>query len=236
MKDIKEELFKAQELISNAIEKLQHIEADKEAPKEIPFPTNNIDKEDLNVAICVGHSRNGDMGAVSCGGINEWTYNKKVAESLKSDLQEYGISSFIVDNYGGTYGSYTSAINWLVKHLKEQKASVAVELHFNAAANQDANGMEMLHWETSRIGLSLAEYVLQGCKKFFPIANSRGVKSLGKGARGATFLRKTHCPAIITEPFFGTNWQDWIMFADQEATLSQAYALGIKQWADEHIL
>ena len=236
MKDIKEELFKAQELISNAIEKLQHIEADKEAPKEIPFPTNNIDKEDLNVAICVGHSRNGDMGAVSCGGINEWTYNKKVAEFLKSDLQEYGISSFIVDNYGGTYGSYTSAINWLVKHLKEQKASVAVELHFNAAANQDANGMEMLHWETSRIGLSLAEYVLQGCKKFFPIANSRGVKSLGKGARGATFLRKTHCPAIITEPFFGTNWQDWIMFADQEATLSQAYALGIKQWADEHIL
>jgi N-acetylmuramoyl-L-alanine amidase len=236
MKDIKEELFKAQELISNAIEKLQHIEADKEAPKEIPFPTNNIDKEDLNVAICVGHSRKGDMGAVNCGGSNEWTYNKKVAEFLKSDLQEYGISSFIVDNYGGTYGSYTSAINWLVKHLKEQKASVAVELHFNAAANQDANGMEMLHWETSRIGLSLAEYVLQGCKKFFPIANSRGVKSLGKGARGATFLRKTHCPAIITEPFFGTNWQDWIMFADQEATLSQAYALGIKQWADEHIL
>lgn len=236
MKQIKEELFKAQELISNAIEKLQDIEADKENPKEIPFPTNSIDKETLNVAICVGHSRSGDMGAVSCGHVDEWTYNKKVAEFLKSDLQEFGISSFVVDNYGGSHGSYTSAINWLTKHLKEQKASVALELHFNAAANQDANGMEMLHWHSSRIGLSLAEYVLQACKRFFPIAKDRGVKGLGKGARGATFLRTTHCPAIITEPFFGTNWQDWIMFADQEATLSQALALGIKQWADEHIL
>jgi len=236
MKDIREELFKAQERISSAIDQLNKIEEDKQRPKAIPFPTNSIPREDLNVAICVGHSRQGDTGAVSCGGINEWTYNKKVAEYLKSDLQEYGISSFIVDQYGGTYGSYVSSMNWLTKHLKEQKASVAIELHFNAAANQDANGMEMLHWHTSRIGLSLAEYVLQGCKKYFPLARNRGVKGIGKGSRGATFLRTTHCPAIITEPFFGSNWQDWIMFADQEATLSQAIALGVKQWADEHIL
>ena len=96
--------------------------------------------------------------------------------------------------------------------------------------------MEILHWHTSRIGLSLAEYVLQGCRRYFPLATNRGVKALSKGSRGATFLRTTHCPAIITEPFFGTNWQDWIMFADQESTLSQAIALGVKQWADEHIL
>ena len=236
MKDIKEDLFKAQEHISSAIEHINELEKLKEKPKAIPFPTNSIPREDLNVAICVGHSLKGDKGAVSCGQINEWTYNKKVAEYLKSDLQEYGIASFVVDTYGGTYGSYTSAINWLVKHLKEQKASVAIELHFNAAANDKANGMEMLHWHTSRIGLSLAEYVLQGCRRYFPLARNRGVKGLAKGARGATFLRTTHCPAVITEPFFGTNWQDWIMFADQESTLSQAYALGIKQWADEHIL
>ena len=236
MKDIKEDLFKAQEHISSAIEHINEIEKLKEKPKAVPFPTNSIPREDLNVAVCVGHSRKGDTGAVSCGGVNEWTYNKKVAEYLKSDLQEYGIASFVVDDYGGTYGSYTSAINWLVKHLKEQKASVAIELHFNAAANDKANGMEMLHWHTSRIGLSLAEYVLQGCKRYFPMARNRGVKGLAKGSRGATFLRPTHCPAVITEPFFGTNWQDWIMFADQESTLSQAYALGIKQWADEHIL
>lgn len=236
MKHIKKGLFEAQESISRAIESIEELEKLKEQPKNIPFPTNSIPREDLNVAICVGHSRKGDMGAVSCGHVNEWTYNKKVAEYLKSDLQEYGITSFVVDNYGGTYGSYTSSINWLVNHLKEQKASVAIELHFNAAASQDANGMEMLYWGSSRIGLSLAEYVLQGCQKYFPLSRNRGAKGLTKGSRGATFLRKTHCPALITEPFFGTNWQDWIMFADQEATLSQAIALGVKQWADEHIL
>ena len=236
MKDIKEDLFKAQEYISSAIEHLNELEKLKEQPKAVPFPTNNIPREDLNVAICVGHSRQGDTGAVSCGGINEWTYNKKVAEYLKSDLQEYGISSFIVDTYGGTYGSYTSAMNWLTKHLKEQKASIAVELHFNAADNEKAEGMEMLYWHSSRIGLSLAEYLLRGCKRFFPLVKNRGIKKIIKGDRGATFLRKTHCPAIISEPFFGSNWQDWITFADQESTLSQAIALGIKEWSDEHII
>ena len=99
MKDIKENLFKAQEHISSAIEHINELEKLKEKPKTIPFPTNNIPREDLNVGICVGHSRKGDTGAVSCGQINEWTYNKKVAEYLKSDLQEFGISSFIVDDY-----------------------------------------------------------------------------------------------------------------------------------------
>ena len=236
MKDIKEDLFKAQEHISNAIEHINEIEKLKEKPT-VPFPTNSIPRDDLNVAICVGHSRKGDTGAVSAGGINEWTYNKKVAEYLKSDLQEYGISSFVVDDYGGTYGSYTSAMNWLIKHLKKEKASIAIELHFNASSNSKANGMEMLYWNTSRIGLSLAEYLLRGCQKYFPLIKSRGAKSRKSGDRGATFLRGTHCPAVITEPFFGTCFEpDWTTFANNEHVLSQAFATGIKQWSDEHII
>lgn len=236
MKQIKEDLFKAQEHISKAIESLQEIEREQERPKAIPFPTNSIPRDKLNVAICVGHSREGDTGAVSCGGINEWTYNKRVAEYLKSDLQEYGITSFVVDQYGGTYGSYVSAMNWLVKYLKEQEASIAIELHFNASDNPKAEGMEMLYWNTSRIGMSLAEYVLRGCQRYFPLIKNRGIKSRKKGDRGGTFLRKTTMPAIITEPFFGTSWQDWITFADQESTLSQAIALGVKNWSDEHVI
>tara|TARA_B100001094_G_scaffold139261_3_gene134716 strand:+ start:6013 stop:6726 length:714 start_codon:yes stop_codon:yes gene_type:complete len=237
MKKIKEGLFEAQESISKAIEALTELERLKEEPTAIPFPTNSIPRDDLNVAICVGHSRSGDTGAVSAGGINEWTYNKKVAEHLKSDLQEYGISSFVVDNYGGSYGSYTSAVDWLVKHLKEQKASIAIELHFNASSNSKAEGMEMLYWKTSRIGMTLAEYLLRGCKKYFPLIKNRGTKKRDTGDRGATFLRKTHCPAVITEPFFGSCWEpDWTTFANSEHILSQALAHGIKNWADEHIL
>ena len=66
MKQIKEDLFKAQEHISKAIESLQEIEREQERPKAIPFPTNSIPRDKLNVAICVGHSREGDTGAVSC--------------------------------------------------------------------------------------------------------------------------------------------------------------------------
>lgn len=42
MKQIKEDLFKAQEHISKAIEALQEIEKEQERPKAIPFPTNSI--------------------------------------------------------------------------------------------------------------------------------------------------------------------------------------------------
>ena len=236
MKQIKEGLFEAQESISKAIEALTELEKLREQPKSIPFPTNSIPREKLNVAICVGHSRQGDTGAVSCGGINEWTYNKKVAEYLKSDLQEYGISSFVVDNYGGTYGSYTSSMRWLAKHLKEQEASIAVELHFNAADSSKAEGMEMLHWHTSRIGLSIAEYILKSCQRFFPLTKNRGTKAIKSGDRGGLMLKTPSMPCCILEPFFGSNWQDWITFADQEGTLSQAIALGIKEWSDEHVL
>ena len=236
MKQIKKGLFEAQESISKAIEALTELEKLSEQPKSIPFPTNSIPREKLNVAICVGHSRQGDTGAVSCGGINEWTYNKKVAEHLKSDLQEYGISSFVVDNYGGTYGSYTSAMNWLAKHLKEKEASIAVELHFNAADNEKAEGMEMLHWHSSRIGLSIAEYILKSCQRFFPLTKNRGTKAIKSGDRGGLMLKTPSMPCCILEPFFGSNWQDWITFADQEGTLSQAIALGIKEWSDEHVL
>ena len=236
MKQIKKGLFEAQESISKAIEALTELEKLSEQPKSIPFPTNSIPREKLNVAICVGHSRQGDTGAVSCGGINEWTYNKKVAEYLKSDLQEYGISSFVVDNYGGTYGSYTSSMNWLAKHLKEQEASIAVELHFNAADNSKAEGMEMLHWHSSRIGLSISEYILKSCQRFFPLTKNRGTKAIKSGDRGGLMLKTPSMPCCILEPFFGSCWQDWITFADQEGTLSQAIALGIKEWSDEHVL
>ena len=236
-KDIKEDLFKAQEHISSAIEHLDALEKLKEQPTAIPFPTNSIPRDELNVAICVGHSRSGDTGAVSCGGVNEWTYNKKVAEHLKSDLQEYGISSFVVDKYGGTYGSYTSAMNWLIKHLKKEKASIAIELHFNASSNSRANGMEMLYWNTSRIGLSLAEYLLRGCQKYFPLIRNRGTKSRKSGDRGATFLRGTHCPACIAEPFFGTNFEPvWPHLATIKTVLAKPLPKELNRWSMENKL
>lgn len=76
-------------------------------------------------------------------------------------------------------------MNWLVKYLKEQEASVAIELHFNASDNTKAEGMEMLYWNTSRIGMSLAEYVLRGCQRYFPLIKNRGIKSRKKEIEAA---------------------------------------------------
>ena len=77
---------------------------------------------------------------------------------------------------------------------------------------------------------------MKKAKKAINTTKNRGTKAIKSGDRGGLMLKTPSQPCCILEPFFGSNWQDWITFADQEGTLSQAIALGIKEWSDEHVL
>jgi N-acetylmuramoyl-L-alanine amidase len=61
-----------------------------------------------------------------------------------------------------------------------------------------------------------------------PQQKDRGIKGKGPRDRGSYFLRKTHCPAVITEPFFGSNQQEWADWGDAQERLAQIYAAGIR--------
>jgi N-acetylmuramoyl-L-alanine amidase len=51
--------------------------------------------------------------------------------------------------------------------------------------------------------------------------------------RGGQFLRGTHCPAVICEPFFGSNQAEWTYFAGHQQELAQVIADGIDDWCGE---
>lgn len=178
----------------------------------------------MKIGICVGHSRRGDSGAVTLWGESEHVYNSKVAKLLQSKLNARGIDSFVIDDYKNS--SYGAGIAYAAKVLRNEGASHAIELHFNSAG-PSAHGAEWLHWETSTGGKRLAEAMRSAFVKAFPTMKDRGLKPKGKGARGSTFLRKTHCPAILTEPFFGSSSKDCAVFKDNEEQLAEAYAAGI---------
>ena len=181
-----------------------------------------------HVIVCVGHSRIGDSGAVSVGGVNEWVYNKDVAEKLCRVLRARGVSSEVISHYPSR--SYSGAMSWLRKEIQKRKGTLAIELHFNAA-HEEANGFEYLYAIGSVRGLLLAQCLLKA--HMLVIGNkqkSRGTTAIKAGDRGYGFLSKVAPPAVICEPFFGSNRADWKLFDHKWGMLADIYATGIENF------
>jgi hypothetical protein len=183
------------------------------------------------VALCVGHSRRLPSGHPEGGAwthdgkFSEWKWNQFIARMVATDLQErHDISAFIVDEYGPQ--SYAAAMHWLGRQLKSLgNIRLAVELHFNSAG-PTANGHEWLHFPGSRQGKLLATELHLAMIRKFPGIRARGVKTPIEG-RGDAFLRRTHCPAVIAEGFFGSNAHDWATISAFPERYAAALAAGI---------
>lgn len=185
----------------------------------------------MKIALCLGHSRriNGkrDGGAVSVGNINEWTYNKDLAEMVADRLDpKYGV--VIISDYEGS--GYTTAMTWLAKHLKELKVDVAAEFHFNSADTSKAHGQEFLHYHSSTKGKYLAECFEGALKRHVPEFTPRGVKGLSSGDRGNEFVKLTSMVSLICEPFFGSSDTDWKIATEKKNQIADAYAEGLTKY------
>tara|TARA_B100001063_G_scaffold3519_1_gene2571 strand:+ start:835 stop:1488 length:654 start_codon:yes stop_codon:yes gene_type:complete len=177
------------------------------------------------VAICVGHSRIGDKGATSVGGVDEWSYNKKVADLLKSHLRHQGVQSVVFDDYPSE--SYSGAMDWLGQSVAKEKCDIAVELHFNSFSSSEAEGYEYLHYHTSDNGRRLAECFRKAHSETFDVQSDRGVKAKNSHGRGGGFLRSVPPPAVICEPFFGSCPKEWVLFDSKHSLLADVYAQAI---------
>lgn len=162
------------------------------------------------IAICIGHSRkiNGryDGGAYSKHlRISERDFNLKVATKLSVELTRKGIPSKIFDHYDGN--GYGYAMADVAEQVKKAQATLAIELHFNSEI-PSANGHEWLYWHSSVKGKAIAEKFNDCFSKSFPNIKARGIKAIKKTNLGGKFLELTSMPAIILEPFFGSNEGD----------------------------
>lgn len=179
------------------------------------------------IALCVGHSRQGDCGALSIDGhTTEYEYNCDLAQRISKKTRR---PVRVYDTYEG--GGYTSAMRWLARKLKDDGAELAVELHFNSASPA-ATGHEWLYWNSSEKGRLLARSLRDSMEDSFPMFTSRGIKPREKGSRGAAFLRLTHCPAVIAEPFFGSNKDDWDIATKHKEGVAAAIASGVMLYTE----
>ena len=181
-------------------------------------------------AICVGHSRRGDEGAVAWDGkTTEREYNTRLALAVQRLLEALGVPCVLIAKYEG--GSYGAAMRWLALKLVEVGAAGAVELHFNSSDTPSAHGHEMLYCAGSVAGRSLAVAV-NSALAVFPNIPDRGVKGLAKADRGYQFVAGVKPPAVISEAFFGSSREDWQRVNDPEEieALAEALAGGIAKW------
>jgi N-acetylmuramoyl-L-alanine amidase len=179
------------------------------------------------IAICIGHSRTikgrYDGGAYSPWlKMNERDFNLLVASQLSTHLSQNGIPSRIINHYAGA--GYGSAMVDVSKQVKDARASLAIELHFNSAT-PTANGHEWLYWHSSKHGEALARAFSAQFSKDHQNIRSRGLKPITARDRGGAFLRVTHCPALIVEPFFGSNESDCRQITTASVAKSYAKAL-----------
>ena len=182
------------------------------------------------VCLCIGHSRlvNGtrDGGAVACGdAMSEWTFNSILAPLIVSELATLRIPAIVIDRYEGT--GYGSAMRWLASTIRNQGGRIALELHFNDSDDPQSNGHEWLHWSNSAPSHRLATEISAEMCLQLPAIRRRGVVPIGSADRGGEFLRLTPCPAVICEPFFGSNKSDFQQATSGQLQIARAIAHGI---------
>ena len=190
----------------------------------------------MRIGLAVGHSRLGDQGAYTTGDhtLSEWDFNRDLVRRIGHLLSNnHGWASggnyVIYDQY--PYKSYTGGINYLARKLIEDNIDAVIELHFNSAS-PSASGHEWLYWHTSKGGKKFASILSDEMATAFPDMKVRGAKPRGRNQRGSYLLRKVRPVAVIAEPFFGSNAEEWKMINSNRGKLAGVYARAITNYAE----
>jgi N-acetylmuramoyl-L-alanine amidase len=163
--------------------------------------------------------------------VSEEDCNLPIIQQVAAGLTKRGIETRTVTYYPRS--GYGSAMAWVADFARRERLTGAVEFHFNAF-NKQARGHEVLHWESSVRGVTLAAAILKELDRQFPNQPSRGLKKKHAGDRGALFLSLLHCPSVIAEPFFGDCREDWEIFWSDwgRERLVTAYVDSISNWVE----
>lgn len=165
--------------------------------------------ETRKLAIIIGH-KFAHPGAKAIEPINEYefSYNSKVARRLAERLQTRQIEARIFDRNLGNLLCYLEVNEW----VGEVKGA-AIELHFNSFNDASARGTETLYQSGQADNLKFAKHVHDSVSLAFGRQGKldRGIRLLKKGDRGYENLSLLNCPAVIVEPFFGSNAEDCIL-------------------------
>ncbi|MFC2422716.1 MAG: N-acetylmuramoyl-L-alanine amidase [Fusobacterium polymorphum] len=190
----------------------------------------------MKVALVIGHNKR-SKGAYSSVVGSEYDYWKKIAEKIKTEIP------LIVDVYERKPNQYyTIEMFEMLEELNKNDYKFCMELHFNAAASEQANGCECLVYFGNNKAKALATDFMARLQNKFgsKIRTKENVikitmhekridgktweeerKETTRGlilvqdskTRGGYGICKSKDTYILVEPFFGTNNEEALKFS-----------------------
>ena len=187
----------------------------------------------MKVALIIGHNKR-SKGAYSTIVGSEYDYWKRIAEKIKTEIPE------LVDVYERKPNEYyTREMFEVLEELNKNNHKFCIELHFNAAESEQANGCECLVYYKNNKAKELAtNFMIRLQNKFgskirtkenilkeTEVVNGKEKtvekKETTRGlilvqdskTRGAYGICKSKDTYILVEPFFGSNNEESLKFS-----------------------
>lgn len=168
----------------------------------------------MKIALVVGHNARAQGAVRVTDKRTEYDWNGMLAQAIH-DIDPDAVRIFHRKPEGG----YSSEIRRVYAEVDAWGADCSLELHFNAF-RESSTGCETLSSGTAG-SMVLAGLVQRYTLDAMPMAD-RGIKVVRRGDRGGLSLWSGRAPAILTEPYFGSNPRDCNVADDHFAMLAEA--------------
>jgi N-acetylmuramoyl-L-alanine amidase len=134
--------------------------------------------------------------------VAEYYWSVELNKELKTELEQYGIRSVIID--GSSVKPYSASLSYKAIKVEEAGAEVALETHLNSAPSGTGGaGFEVLYSTLTSKSRELAVCVAEAFNTFLPFKPRRG-NGLFQ-VDNIFILNHIKCASIIIEPFFISN-------------------------------
>lgn len=182
----------------------------------------------MKIAIVVGHNSRAQGAVRVLDGRTEFDWNNELADLIQ-DHDKRAVRVFRREWGGG----YSREIDRVYAEVDHWGADCSLELHFNASANKKANGGETLSSGTKG-SLWLAENIRSRVSSVMG-NKDRGIRVVKRHERGGRSLWQGRAPAVLTEPYFGSNISECITALHHMDELAEAYYRGAAAFLGEKV-
>jgi N-acetylmuramoyl-L-alanine amidase len=170
------------------------------------------------IALVIGHNARSPGAVRVTDQVAEYVWNSRLAEEIQN-LNSAQVRVF----RRRPAPTYLAEVQAVYAEVDAWKADVSCELHFNSYTS-NSTGTETFH--TSAMGRSVALKVQAKMVAALGL-NDRGVKKVAKDGRGYESLVAGQCPAVLTEPYFGSNPGDCARADERFVMLAKAIFAGL---------
>lgn len=193
----------------------------------------------MKVLIDNGHGENTKGKCSPDGKLREYAWTREIADMLVLELGKMGIDAerVVKETIDVPLSERCRRVNEICGRLGTSNV-ILISIHCNAAGNgtewMNASGWSAYTSKGKTKADKLATFLYEEAEKNFISQRIRRDNSDDDPDWEENFyiLRKTKCPAVLTENFFQDNKEDveFLLSADGKARIVKAHAIGIANY------